>query len=56
MVYIVFYDNDTGSREDWNVFYTPFEAFTTAAARDTRKATLIAGGYECHCAEVPLTV
>ena len=28
-IYIAFYDEDTGAREEWNTFYTPWVAATT---------------------------
>ena len=34
--YLLFYDTDFGSREEWNTFYTPCEMFATAAARQAR--------------------
>lgn len=40
-VYILFYDHDgTGDREEWNTYYTPCEAFASAADRDVRKQAL----------------
>ena len=35
-VYLLYYDTDYGSREEWNTFYTPVEAFGTAEMRQTR--------------------
>lgn len=26
-IYLLYYDKDDGSRENWNTFYTPVEAF-----------------------------
>ena len=40
MIYLLYYDTDYGSREEWNTFYTPVEAFRTPADRDARKAFL----------------
>lgn len=40
MIYLLFYDTDRGDREEWNVFYTPVEAFSTTAERDARMAFL----------------
>lgn len=36
-VYLLFYDTDDGSREEWNTFYTPVEAFPSAEARQLRR-------------------
>lgn len=36
MIYLLFYCKDSGDREDWNVYYTPVEAFSTPALRDKR--------------------
>jgi hypothetical protein len=35
-VYVLIYDVDHGSREDCNIFYSPIEVFSTAAARQAR--------------------
>jgi hypothetical protein len=35
-VYLLYYDNDTGGREDWNTFYTPVEVFLSEAERQAR--------------------
>ena len=35
-VYLLYYDTDYGSREEWNTFYTPVEAFGTPEMRKTR--------------------
>lgn len=40
MIYLLFFDIDSGSREDWNTLYTPCEAFATAEMRDSRKAVI----------------
>lgn len=40
IVYVLQYDEDNGSREDWNVFYTPIELFATKAERDQRIADI----------------
>ena len=38
-VYLLFYDEDgTGTREEWNVFYTPCEVFPLAQTRKDRIA------------------
>jgi hypothetical protein len=37
-VYLLFYDEDNGERENWSVFYTPCEVFADAATRDARMA------------------
>lgn len=40
-IYLLYVDTvDSGGREEWNVFYTPVEAFTTPQNRDSRKAFL----------------
>lgn len=39
-IYLLFYDTDNGDREEWNTFYTPWEAFTTKEARAERKKVL----------------
>ena len=37
-IYLLYYDvDDDSSREAWSVFYTPAEAFPTAALRRKRK-------------------
>ena len=40
IVYLLFYDTNDGSREEWNTFYTPCEAFATVEARDARMKVL----------------
>lgn len=35
-LYVLFYDIDSDNREDWNVFYTPYEIFPTAELRNER--------------------
>ncbi len=40
-VYLLFYDEEVGGREDWNTFYTPCEAFTGPLVRDKRKAYVL---------------
>ncbi len=35
-VYLLYYDTDYGSREEWNTFYTPCEVFATDAERQAR--------------------
>lgn len=35
-VYLLFYDTNSGAREEWNIFYTSVEAFPTAEARSLR--------------------
>lgn len=42
MVYLLFYSQDNGDREDWNVFYTPVEVFSTPALRLSRQLALAA--------------
>lgn len=37
-MYLLYYDCDNGSREDWNIFYTPVEVFSTKEKRDARIA------------------
>ena len=39
-VYLLFYDTDEGNREDWNVFYTACEAFSTPELRAARQTVL----------------
>jgi len=34
--YLLFYDVDEGSRENWNTFYTPVEAFASEEDRQAR--------------------
>ena len=41
-VFLLQYSKDTGSREDWNVFYTPVEVFTSATDRHQRIEELAA--------------
>lgn len=36
MIYLLFYDTDSGSREEWNTFYTPVEAFSSKELRSLR--------------------
>jgi hypothetical protein len=36
-VYLLFYDTDTGAREEWNTFYTPCEVFTNPEDRQKLK-------------------
>jgi len=40
MIYLLFYDTDTGAREEWNTFYTPCLAFESEALRDQKEAEL----------------
>ena len=56
MIYLLFYSHDTGDREDWNVFYTPVEAFSTPALRQQRQDELAAQdpGLEFETTEVML--
>ena len=35
-VYLLYYDTDYGSREEWNTFYTPVEVFDSAKKRQDR--------------------
>lgn len=35
-IYLLFYDTDSGSREEWNTFYTPCEVFLSSEDRETR--------------------
>lgn len=35
-VYLLYYDTDVGSREEWNTFYTPVEVFTSDEERSAR--------------------
>lgn len=35
-VYFLAYDTEHGNNEEWNMFYTPFEVFDTAEARQAR--------------------
>ncbi len=35
-VYLLYYDTDYGSREEWNTFYTPVEVFDSAKKRQAR--------------------
>lgn len=35
-IYLLYYDYDHGDRENWNVFYTPVEAYSTKELRDAR--------------------
>jgi hypothetical protein len=35
-VYLLFYDSDTGCREEWNYNYTPCEAFSNPEDREKR--------------------
>lgn len=37
MIYLLFYDTNYGDREEWNTFYTPIEAFSSAEEREKRK-------------------
>jgi hypothetical protein len=58
-VYLLFYDTDTGAREEWNTFYTPCEVFTNPEDRQKRiehikklAAQLDEGEFEFHENEV----
>lgn len=33
MIYLLYYDTDSGAREEWNTFYTPCEVFLDPAQR-----------------------
>jgi hypothetical protein len=35
-VYLLYYDNDYGDRENWNTFHTPCEVFDSAEKRQAR--------------------
>lgn len=35
-LYLLYYDTDMGSREEWNTFYTPCEVFDTPEKRQAR--------------------
>lgn len=35
-IYLLYYDTDYGSREEWNTFYTPCEVFDSDAKRQER--------------------
>lgn len=35
-LYLLYYDTDMGSREEWNTFYTPCEVFDSAEKRQAR--------------------
>ena len=35
-LYLLYYDTDSGSREEWNTFYTPVEVFDSAKKRQAR--------------------
>lgn len=35
-LYLLYYDTETGSREEWNVFYTPCEIFDDPDKRQAR--------------------
>jgi hypothetical protein len=35
-VYLLYYDTDYGSREEWNMFYTPCEVFDSVEKRQQR--------------------
>lgn len=35
-VFLLYYDRDDGNKEDWNIFYTPCEAFSSAGDRQSR--------------------
>ncbi len=35
-VYLLYYDTDYGSREEWNTFYTPVEVFDSEGKRQAR--------------------
>jgi hypothetical protein len=35
-VYLLYYDTDLGTQEEWNTFYTPCEAFDSAEKRQAR--------------------
>lgn len=51
-VYLLYYDNEEGNREDWNTFYTPVEIFDNEKKREERKKELAAQGFEFHEIEV----
>lgn len=56
-LYLLYYCEEDGSREEWSVFYTPCEIFTTDAARQKRKLELEQDeecDYKFHTDEVEL--
>jgi hypothetical protein len=55
-LYMLSYDEDNGDREDWNVFYTPVEAFSSDEKRKARIEVLRAANcdYEFHEYEIEL--
>lgn len=56
-IYIIFYDDEEGgSRENWNTFYTPFRVFTTAEKRATFKAALKAASPDLGFHEVEVEI
>lgn len=55
IVYLLFYDTDDGCREEWNTFYTPCEAFSSATARSDRMIDLRTRGYEFHTLDLEVS-
>ncbi len=41
-VFLLYYDHNTGAREEWNTFYTPCEVFLDDLDRRARRAFLLA--------------
>ena len=35
-LYLLYFDTDTGAREEWNTFYTPCEVFVSEEKRQAR--------------------
>ena len=59
-IYLLYYDTDgTGAREEWNVFYTPVEAFDSEEKRQARidfiKSQYPDEGYEFQEVDIEFT-
>jgi hypothetical protein len=55
-VFLLYYDEDDGSREGWSVFYTPCEVFLDRATRDARKAFVLSKRPDVEFEEVDYIV
>lgn len=51
-LYLLFYDKDTGAREEWNTFYTPVEVFTTPHKRADREQQVKDAGFDTFTEDV----
>lgn len=56
IVYMLYYDTNSGDREEWNTFYTPGEAFVSDSDRKERIKHIktLTSEYEFHEVDIPI--